>query len=204
MTNDQLPITNHLINAWQKLTVLVVGEAMLDSYLEGTSSRLCQEAPVPVVDISDRRDVPGGAANTAANIVSLGAKAVFLSVVGDDHEGDKLKRILRQRGIATEHLLTTSRTTLAKQRVLAASQLIVRFDQGSTKAIAQEVEQELIERLVTLFTECDAVIVSDYGYGILTPRVIETLVKLQADRPRVLVVDSKRLEAYRELESNGG
>ena len=201
MTNDQLPITNHLINAWQKLTVLVVGEAMLDSYLEGTSSRLCQEAPVPVVDISDRRDVPGGAANTAANIVSLGAKAVFLSVVGDDHEGDKLKRILRQRGIATEHLLTTSRTTLAKQRVLAASQLIVRFDQGSTKAIAQEVEQELIERLVTLFTECDAVIVSDYGYGILTPRVIETLVKLQADRPRVLVVDSKRLEAYRELEA---
>ena len=154
-----------------------------------------------MVDISDRRDVPGGAANTAANIVSLGAKAVFLSVVGDDHEGDKLKRILRQRGIATEHLLTTSRTTLAKQRVLAASQLIVRFDQGSTKAIAQEVEQELIERLVTLFTECDAVIVSDYGYGILTPRVIETLVKLQADRPRVLVVDSKRLEAYRELEA---
>ena len=201
MTNDQLPITNHLINAWQKLTVLVVGEAMLDSYLEGTSSRLCQEAPVPVVDISDRRDVPGGAANTAANIVSLGAKAVFLSVVGDDHEGDKLKRILRQRGIATEHLLTTSRTTLAKQRVLAASQLIVRFDQGSTKAIAQEVEQELIERLVTLFTECDAVIVSDYGYGILTPRVIETLAKLRADRPGVLVVDSKQLKAYRELET---
>ena len=199
MTNYQLPITNHLINAWQKLTVLVIGEAMLDSFLEGTSNRLCQEAPVPVVDISDRRDVPGGAANTAANVSSLGAKAVFLSVVGDDNEGDRLKQILRQRGIATEYLLTASRTTLAKQRVLAASQLIIRFDQGSTEAIAQEVEQELIERLVTLFPECDAVIVSDYGYGILTPRVIEMLVKLQADRPRVLVVDSKRLEAYQEV-----
>ena len=205
MTNYRLPITkmtnNQWINAWQKLTVLVIGEAMLDSYFVGTSNRLCQEAPVPVVEISDRRDVPGGAANTAANIVSLGAKAVLLSVVGDDNEGDRLKRILGHRGIATEHLLTASRTTLAKQRVLAASQLIVRFDQGSTEAIAQEVEQELIERLVTLFTECDAVIVSDYGYGILTPRVIETLAKLRADRPGVLVVDSKQLKAYRELEA---
>ena len=201
MTNHQLPITNHLINAWQKLTVLIIGEAMLDSFFEGISNRLCQEAPVPVVEISDRQDVPGGAANTAANIVSLGAKAVFLTVVGDDHEGDRLKRILGHRGIATEHLLTASRATLAKQRVLAASQLIVRFDQGSTEAIAQDIEQELIERLVTLFPECDAVIVSDYGYGILTPRVIETLAKLQADRPRVLVVDSKRLEAYQKLET---
>ena len=199
MTNYQLPITNHLINAWQKLTVLVIGEAMLDSFLMSTSSRLCQEAPVPVVDISDRRDVPGGAANTAANIASLGAKAVFLSVVGDDNEGDRLKRILRQRGIATEYLLTASRATLAKQRVFAASQLVVRFDQGSTEAIAQAVEQELIERLVSLFPECDAVIVSDYGYGILTPRIIKTLAKLRADRPGVLIVDSKRLEAYREV-----
>ena len=199
MTNYQLPITNHLINAWQKLTVLVIGEAMLDSFFEGTSIRFCQEAPVPVVDINDRRDVPGGAANTAANVASLGAKAVFLSVVGDDHEGDRLKQILRQRGIATEYLLTASRATLAKQRVLAASQLVVRFDQGSTEAIAADVEQELIERLVILFPECDAVIVSDYGYGILTPRIIKTLANLRADRPGVLVVDSKRLEAYREV-----
>ena len=199
MTNYRLPITNHLINAWQKLTVLIIGEAMLDSFFEGISNRLCQEAPVPVVDISNRRDVPGGAANTAANIASLGAKAVFLSVVGDDNEGDRLKRILGQRGIATEHLLMVSRATLAKQRIFAASQLVVRFDQGSTAAIAQAVEQELIERLVTLFPECDAVIVSDYGYGILTPRIIKTLANLRADRPGVLIVDSKRLEAYREV-----
>ncbi len=72
------------LNKWTNLHVLVIGEAMLDCYLEGTSNRLCREAPVPIVDISNREDVPGGAANTAANLNRLGASVSFLSVIGND------------------------------------------------------------------------------------------------------------------------
>lgn len=187
-----------LLDAVAGLKVLVIGEAMLDCYLEGFSDRLCQEAPVPVVIVTDRKQVPGGAANTAVNVHTLGGIVTFLSVIGDDWEGAILQRLLEEQGITTKYLLTQSgRQTLAKQRVVAASQLLVRFDQGNTDPIDSETERALIEQLERCFLECDAIIVSDYGYGILTERVIGAIAKLQQTQPRILVVDSKRLTAYR-------
>jgi D-beta-D-heptose 7-phosphate kinase/D-beta-D-heptose 1-phosphate adenosyltransferase len=188
------------VENWKSLTVLVIGDVMLDCYLRGEADRLCQEAPVPVVAVTQRQDFPGGAANVAGNVVSLGGKVVLLSVVGADSEGDRLQHSLNQRGISTNALLACpQRATLAKQRVLAGSHLLVRFDQGSTEAIAPDLEQQLIARLIEQFPHCDAVIVSDYGYGILTPRVIETLAKLQTQQPRALIVDSKHLTAYQRV-----
>src|SRR5689334_15667999 len=121
-----------LIDTFAGRPVLVIGEAMLDSYLEGTTSRLCREAPVPVVDIAQRSDVPGGAANTAVNVAALGGRVTFLSAVGDDAEGAILRQALEARGVPTRHLLTRpGRRTPAKHRVVAAGQILVRFDQGS-------------------------------------------------------------------------
>ena len=189
-----------LIYSFADLNVVVVGEAMLDSYLEGSTDRLCREAPVPVVAISDRQDIPGGAANTAVNVRSLGGQPQFLSVIGDDPEGLLLQQALEKRGVSTAHLLVhPTRRTLVKHRVIAASQMLVRFDQGSTDRIDDSTEQLLIDRLCQLFSTSDAVIISDYGYGILTPRVIETLAVLQAASPHVLVVDSRDLTAYRPV-----
>lgn len=186
-----------LLDVIAGLKVLVIGEAMLDCYLEGFSDRLCQEAPVPVVTVTDRKQVSGGAANTAVNVHTLGGIVTFLSVIGDDWEGEILRQLLEEQGVSTTYLLTQSgRQTLAKQRVMAASQLLVRFDQGNTDPIDSETERALIERIES-FSECDAIIVSDYGYGILTERVIGAIAKLQQTQPRILVVDSKRLTAYR-------
>jgi D-beta-D-heptose 7-phosphate kinase/D-beta-D-heptose 1-phosphate adenosyltransferase len=191
---------SHLIATWKSLTVLVIGDVMLDCYLNGQSDRLCQEAPVPVVAITQRQDFPGGAANTAANITSLGARACLLAVAGNDSEGDRLHHLLQHQGISTEFLFRSAdRTTLAKQRVMASSHLLVRFDQGTTSPIAPALEQQVIHRLVDLFPRCDAVIVSDYGYGLVTPRIIQTLANLQAQHPRTLVIDSKQLSAYRNV-----
>src|SRR5439155_2952839 len=103
------------IDAFAGLRVVVLGEAMLDTYLEGTAGRFCQEAPVPIVTLSGRRDMPGGAANTAVNAHGLGARVSFLSVTGDDAEGDSLRRALRDRGLSTDHLLARpGRRTLGK------------------------------------------------------------------------------------------
>src|ERR1043165_8123819 len=101
-----------------------------------TSERLCQEAPVPIVDIRQSIYVPGAAANTAVNLRSLGAQAAFFSVIGGDEAGSRLIQSLEERGVSGEHLLrTANRQTLTKQRILAGSQMLVRFDQGSTSPL---------------------------------------------------------------------
>lgn len=188
------------LDEFDGLDILVLGEAMLDSYLQGAIERLCQEAPVPVVSDVDREDVPGGAANTAVNIESLGANVHFLSVLGDDPEGRRLRRALHERGVSDELLLSEpERETLAKHRVSGGVQMVVRFDQGTTTDLGRTTERRLIDELREQWKTCDAVVVSDYGYGICTPRVIAELAHLQQQDPRIMLVDSKRLQAYREV-----
>src|SRR5436190_9478137 len=147
------------IESFSRLRALVVGEAIIDSYLHGTAERICREAPAPIVAISHRENVPGGAANTAVNARSLGADVAFLSVVGDDHEGHLLRQALQDRGVSDSCLITQyGRRTLAKHRVVAGPQILVRFDEGSTEPVSAEVEARLVIRLRELFPRCDAVI----------------------------------------------
>jgi len=189
-----------LIDRFPHRRVLVIGEAILDSYLQGSSTRLCREAPVPIVDVSGATHVPGGAANTAANVASLGGETYFLSVMGQDLAGDQLCDALSQRGVRVETVVRSrDRHTLVKQRLVAESQLLVRFDQGSINAISPDEEAHLIANLTQHFLQADAVIISDYAYGIFTPAVVAALKVLQSENPRVLVADSKRLQDYAEL-----
>jgi D-beta-D-heptose 7-phosphate kinase / D-beta-D-heptose 1-phosphate adenosyltransferase len=188
------------IDGFAQRKLLVIGEAMLDSYLSGVSTRLNREAPVPIVDIQERVYVPGGAANTAVNLRSLGASVALLSVIGADEDGAHLMSALEQSGVPTEHVLQESgRATLSKQRIMAGSHMIVRVDQGTTSPAGPDVESRLIARLVRLFLESDAVVISDYDYGVITPRVLSTLEKLQKEHPHLIIVDSKRLGAYKTL-----
>jgi D-beta-D-heptose 7-phosphate kinase/D-beta-D-heptose 1-phosphate adenosyltransferase len=194
------PALGRLVERFGRLKVLVVGEAMLDRYLHGSMDRLCREAPAPIVDVARHVEAPGGAANTAVNARELGAGVTFLSVVGADAEGRALAGALEGRGLDAGALLTDpARRTLAKQRLLAAGQLVLRFDQGSTGALPAGREQALVRRMLHLVPTHDVVLVSDYGYGILSPRVIAALGRCQAGAPRVVVVDSKRLSAYRRV-----
>jgi len=180
--------------------IVVIGEAMLDRYLHGSADRLCREAPVPVVAVARRDDVPGGAANTAACVAALGADVAFLSVVGDDAEGDAVRAALVARGVATDRVqVQPGRATLAKNRVVAAGQILVRFDSGDTADAAPETDAALCAALADLLPQADAVIISDYGYGVLTPRVRETLTRLVARQPLPVLVDAKALPAYHNL-----
>lgn len=189
-----------LLDAFPGLRVLVVGAAILDSYLEGHAARLCREAPVPIVSVNARRDMPGGAANAAVNLGALGAQVSFLSVVGADAAATSLRSALRERRIGTDELLVEpGRTTVTKRRVSADGQLLLRYDEGSTDPLAAGTERALIARLELLFGSVDAVLVSDYGYGLLSEPVIATLAALQASRPRVLVVDAKDVRRYRAV-----
>jgi D-beta-D-heptose 7-phosphate kinase / D-beta-D-heptose 1-phosphate adenosyltransferase len=182
------------------LNVLVIGDAILDSYLSGTADRICREAPVPIVALADRVDAPGGAGNTAVNAAALGASVRLLTVVGDDREGRVLARSLAARGVAADDLIADpTRETLSKNRLVADSQILIRFDRGTTEAAGPATEHEVVTRLRAAFPATDVVIVSDYGYGVLTPRVIDTLAELQAASPTVVVVDAKYPQRFRHV-----
>lgn len=189
----------HYLNRFSALRVVVIGDAMVDHYLRGPSHRLCREAPVPIVDVTSETATGGGAANTAINARSLGASVELVSVVGDDEAGRHLKRLLRKQEVGVRHLrLDPARRTLSKHRIMANGQLLVRFDHGTNTPLSPDLETKVMRSLTTLLAEADAVIISDYEYGVLTPGIKKWLGRLQARRPRVLVVDAKRPQAYRE------
>lgn len=190
----------YTIKKFSQLRMLVIGDAMLDMYLQGTSTRICREAPVPIVDIHNQMEVPGGAANTAMNLAQLSAHTTYLSVIGDDWEGKKLTELLKKNTIHTSKILIEKdRKTLTKQRVMAGNHMLVRFDYGSTENISKASEKKLINILIEEYEDADGVIISDYGYGILTDSVLQTLKQLIKKVPKVVVVDSKYLDKYKDL-----
>src|SRR5262249_12276385 len=133
------------------LRVLVVGDAMLDVYLRGEAERLCPEAPVPVVAVQERREFCGGAANVAVSAGALGASVTLLAVTGDDGEGRALRSALEHAGISGAAMLVEAgRRTLAKERVTAGAQLLVRVDRGDTGRLTAAVERAMARRLLDL------------------------------------------------------
>lgn len=186
-----------VVRGFRSLRVLVIGDAMLDSYVEGTAARLCSEGPVPVVRTRSERHLPGGAANTAANLRALGADVMFLGIVGNDHGGSLLQSALEAARVDAGWLVVDSAaTTLRKQRIIADGQYVVRVDDGDTLACSPVGQHALIERLDHAFTLADVVVVSDYGYGACPDHLIARLVELRTARPIPLVVDSKQLRRF--------
>ncbi len=174
---------------------------MLDKFLVGRSSRLNREAPVPIVDLESQNLTPGGASNAAVNVVDLGGSVNFISVTGHDKEGEDLRSALDERGISSESIIVdNSRKTLTKQRVMCGKHMLVRFDQGDTHNLRKATEDKVIQQMKEHFSESDAIIISDYGYGILTSRVINALKKLQQKHDKTLIIDSKYLDRYKKLK----
>ena len=189
------------VRDFRSVNALVIGEAMLDSYVRGDASRLSREAPVPIVAVRDRVDAPGGAANTAVNLAALGARSSLVSVVGGDDEAQRLRAALERVGVDAEGLIAEpGRTTLAKERILAADQMVVRIDTGATEPLEATTEDRLIDALVAGYERADVVIVSDYDYGVVSPRILATLRDLQARSPKPLIVDARDLRRYRRLD----
>jgi D-beta-D-heptose 7-phosphate kinase/D-beta-D-heptose 1-phosphate adenosyltransferase len=140
----------------------------------------------------------GGAANTAVNAATLGCHVQLLAVVGDDREGERVLELAAGRGVNVDPVVTApGRATLAKRRVVSAGQLLLRFDQGATDPCREDVERVLIDRLRELAASCDAIIASDYGYGVIGPRMIDALASLCASGTPALIVDSRNLRQFR-------
>jgi D-beta-D-heptose 7-phosphate kinase/D-beta-D-heptose 1-phosphate adenosyltransferase len=186
-----------IIKKFKKLRVCVIGDAILDEYLHGEVERISREAPVPIVDTNKIIKSGGGAANTAINVSDLGAKSYFISVIGKDEDGKIIKTILKKKKVVTSFIIESDkRITLAKKRIIANYQALVRVDSGTKTVIPRDVETKIIKELKSIYNKIDALIISDYGYGVITPKVKNIIGKLQVSFNKILVVDAKYLGGY--------
>jgi rfaE bifunctional protein kinase chain/domain len=177
-------------------TVLVLGDVILDEYVSGDVRRISPEAPVPVVDFRSRSFVAGGAANVAANIAALGCRALVAGVVGRDEPAEQLQAALKKAGVDAGALLSDdARPTTVKLRILAHSQQIVRLDREIRAPIAAPLECALLAWLEKCLPQADACILSDYGKGVVTPRVAQKAIASCRAAGVPVLVDPKRLDA---------
>ena len=181
--------------------VLVIGDVMVDHYVSGRVSRVSDEAPVPIVHVSDERWTAGGAANVAANIAALGGKALLAGVTGADPAASTLAGILGAMGGAVEaHLVAdTSRPTTIKTRYMGGQHQIVRVDREQGGPVSRGTEDRLIDLVSDLADDCDAIMISDYAKGALTDRVLAAVMEHGARAGVPVIVDPKRADwsAYR-------
>lgn len=187
---------------WRGRRVVVLGDALLDCWLAGSAQRLCREAPVPVVGLDERQYACGGAANTAANLAGLGAHPILLTAVGDDRAGELLRARAGAAGVEVRAVPVPGRRTLVKSRVVADEQVAVRYDEGDSDAVPGWVGHKLCASMASLLAEpapaavdtssvrpVDAVVIGDYGAGLLGAELEQWLAARRDSLP-LLVVDS--------------
>lgn len=188
-------IAQRLVGAFRGKHVIVVGDVMLDEYVRGDVARISPEAPVPVVDLTERGLSPGGAANAAANVVSLGGKSTLVGLVGTDGSGASLRGALHDKGIETDGLVVTGeRPTTHKLRVVARTQQIVRVDVESREKLSKKVENELIQTIRALTEVADALVISDYAKGVVSDAVCDGVIAAAKARGLPVVCDPKGRE----------
>jgi D-beta-D-heptose 7-phosphate kinase / D-beta-D-heptose 1-phosphate adenosyltransferase len=183
-----------LSQALLRQTVLCVGDLMLDEFVYGDVSRISPEAPAPVIAVRRSETNIGGAGNVARNIAALGARCIFVGLVGDDAVGSALRAALsREANIESVLVTDASRPTTRKVRFVSEhfSTHMLRADWEHAVPAAPEVEQKLIDTILPLLDRADIVLLSDYAKGVLTARVIRNVIDAARKRAKRIIVDPK-------------
>jgi len=172
--------------------VVVVGDSALDAYVSGEVERISPEAPVPVLAVERESFMLGGAANVAKCLVALGARAELCTIVGDDADGALFRSEATSLGIPASGIVTDRRRpTTRKTRIVARQQQVIRLDRETVAPLAPALEKRLCARVAAAVKRADAVILSDYSKGVLTPAVCRAAITAAAGKP--VLVDPKNL-----------
>lgn len=177
---------------WSHAPVLVVGDLMLDRFVQGAVRRISPEAPIPIVEVTGERHTVGGAANVAHNIKALGGEVTLLGAVGADRHGDALRGLLLELGIEAGGVLRDpGRTTTVKTRIIAQHQQVVRVDREVREPLGDELWEALETRIRKCLPAHRALVVSDYAKGVFTPARLQVLGDLAREVQIPYVVDPK-------------
>jgi rfaE bifunctional protein kinase chain/domain len=193
-----------LIDRMQNVSILVVGDIMLDHYVWGAAQRLSDEAPVPIVSVNREEDRLGGAANDLRNLRGLGVQVAIAGVVGADSEAERIKAMIAETSVRDACLLVDpSRSTTVKTRVIARNQQVVRIDREDLFPLSSQLEQQLISYIDQNLEQYDAVIVSEYGKGLYTQAFSNAISEWHragriglASRPLILDPHPRNSEIY--------
>jgi D-beta-D-heptose 7-phosphate kinase/D-beta-D-heptose 1-phosphate adenosyltransferase len=180
-----------LLSAVAGLRVAVIGDAMLDVYLRGEVERISPEAPVPVVRVRDRSHALGGAANVAQNVVALGARCALVATVGDDAAGRTLGGMFGALGLDPRALVSGTRPTTTKTRIVARGQQVVRFDEEEDGDLEGDDVPRMLAAVGHALADADALVLEDYNKGVLVPDVIHAAMTGARARGIPIVVDPK-------------
>jgi D-beta-D-heptose 7-phosphate kinase/D-beta-D-heptose 1-phosphate adenosyltransferase len=180
------------ISKFPDARIMVIGDLMVDEYIWGNVSRISPEAPVPVVSVTSESLRLGGAGNVVNNIHTLGGKVLLTGVVGNDEMGRKVIHDLRKMGLETKGIIVEpERVTTVKTRIIAQHQQVVRYDREITRPIQPENIQQILSLLEAGIHELDAVLVSDYGKGVICETLMEGVRSLTQKEGKILAVDPK-------------
>ena len=174
--------------------ILVIGDLIIDNYLWGSSNRISPEAPVPIVNINSESSSLGGAGNVINNLNSLGANIDVISVIGDCEDSQKLKELLKDININIKHLIIQpNRIASKKSRVIVSKQQIARYDLENTEEISSDSENTIIENFKNIIQNYEILLLSDYGKGVLTEKLTQSLIKIAKNNDKKVLVDPKGL-----------
>ena len=175
--------------------LLVIGDLMIDHYLWGSCERISPEAPVQVVNVKSESAVLGGAGNVINNLNALGAQVDVISVIGGCEISDELKTLLSNINVNSQYLITQKdRITSKKSRIIAAQQQVVRYDRESTDEINSESQKQILDTFNSIITDYDGVLLSDYGKGVLTSGLTQSLISIANKNNKKVLVDPKGLD----------
>lgn len=191
-----------IVGRMHEMSVVVLGDLMLDEFVWGEVTRISPEAPVPVVDVRRESVHLGGAANVLANLVALGARASISGVVGDDRAGERLRTSLHETSPAqTDEMIVVdrSRPSTVKTRIIAHNQTVVRADRERRTPVDAPTEDRIISALQNALMEANAFVVSDYDKGAVTQRILKAVLPLAYGRGIPVLIDPKirNFDAYR-------
>ncbi len=197
-THHRIRDTEVLVKAIRKFRqkkILVLGDMILDRFVWGSVSRICPEAPVPVVEIRKESTHPGGAANVAANIRSLGGVARPVGVVGEDAEGRELRNVFRSIGAPAQGLVVDrGRPTSVKTRIIAHHQQVCRTDREDRSELSPGIRAKVIDAVKKSIYKADAIIISDYAKGIVSPSLLRKILPLARKLGKVVCIDPKIID----------
>ncbi len=195
-----------VVSGFKRKRIMVLGDFVADEYLLGLASRISREAPVLILRHISREIGLGGAGNAAHNLSALGAQVITVGVVGDDEVGHQTLRLLKAEGADTELMIVEKRrTTTTKTRILAGGthttrQQILRIDRGEYNQFSSAIDNKIIKVLNKKSKDVDATLISDYQYGVLSPRVIEKVNAIAKSQRVIITVDSRyQMLKYRNV-----
>jgi len=193
-----------IINKFNKAKILVLGDVILDEYIGGSVDRISPEAPVPVVWANKHTFTPGGAANVANNIRSLGGGICLLGVIGRDKNANILLSELKKRKITTKGIFADPRRhTTVKTRIIAGHQQVVRVDWEHTDSLSPKLNRRIVNFIKNKINNFDAIIIEDYGKGVINMQLLQELIVISRSHKKIIAVDPKEehFQYYRGVTS---